>query len=94
MITPQVPKEPGLVGVAAEPQKTILPVAVPVKPNVALTAEVEKPNQNQVGVVMIPQSVQPLPSASTGSPPPARPPLVQAYGPPSSLGMLLYSFAK
>lgn len=89
MITPQVPKESGLV--AAEPQKTTLPVVVPEKPNVALTAEVERPSQNQVDVVMIPQSAQPLPSASNGSPPPAPPPLVQAYGPPSSLGMLPYS---
>lgn len=90
VITPQVPKESGLV--AAEPQKATLPVVVPAKPNVALTAEVERPNQSQVGVVMIPQAAQPLPSASNGSPPPAQPPLVQAYGPPSSLGMLPYSF--
>lgn len=77
MISPQVPKESGLVG-----------VAVPAKPNVALTAEVEK--TNQVGAVVIPQSVQPLPNAGPGSPPgsppPAQPPLVQAYGPSSSLG--------
>lgn len=79
MISPQVPKEPGLVGVAA-----------PAKPNIALTAEVEK--TNQVGAVVIPQSVQPLPSASRGSLPPAQPPLVHAYGPPSSLGMFPISF--
>lgn len=82
-----MPKESGLVAAVAEPPKTTLPVAVPLKPNVGLTAEVEKSHQNQVGGITIPQSAQPLSRTSTGSPPPPRPPMIQAYGPPSSLGM-------
>ncbi|KAJ7337760.1 hypothetical protein OS493_007914 [Desmophyllum pertusum] len=79
VITPQVPKVSGLVGAGAEPQETTLPakqVPIPVKPNVGLTAEVERPNPNQVGVVVIPQSAQLLPSGGTGRPPPPGPPAV------------------
>lgn len=85
-----MPKVSGLVGAGAEPQETTLPakqVPIPVKPNVGLTAEVERPNPNQVGVVVIPQSAQLLPSGGTGRPPPPGPPVVPVYGPPSSLGM-------
>ena len=71
-------------GAVAGPPKT---AAVPSKPNAGLTAEVEKSHQNQVGVIVIPQSVQPLPRTSTGSQPPPRTPIIQAYGPSSSLGM-------
>jgi len=86
VITPQVPKEPVLVGAVAGPPKTIFPAAVHSKPEVGLTAEVEKSHQNQVGVIVIPQSAQPLPRTSTGSQPPPRPPTIPAYGPSSSLG--------
>ena len=85
--TPQVPKESILVGATAELPKTTLPAAVPPKPNVGFTAEVEKSHQNQVGVIIIPQSLQPLPRTSTGSQPPSRPPIIHAYGASSSLGM-------
>lgn len=84
-----MPKVSGLVGAVAEPQETTLPakqVPIPVKPNVGLTAEVERPNPNQVGVVVIPQSAQRLPSGGTGRPPPLVPPVAPVYGPPSSLG--------
>ena len=75
-------------GAAAELPKTTLPTAVPSKPNVGLTAEVEKSHQNQVGVIVIPQSPQPLSRTSTGSQPPPQPPIIHAYsGPSSSLGM-------
>jgi len=86
VITPQVPKESVLVGAAAELPKTTLPAAVPSKPNVGLTAQVEKSHQNQVGVIVIPQSPQPLTRTSTGSQPPPRPPIIHANGPSSSLG--------
>ena len=74
-------------GAAAELLKTALPAAVLSKPNVALTAEVDRSHQNQVGVIVIPQSPQPLPKTSTGSQHPSRPPIIHAYGPSSSLGM-------
>ena len=74
-------------GAAAELPKTALSTAVPSKPNVGLTTEVEKSHQNQVGVIVIPQSLQPIPRTSTGSQPPPRPPIIHAYGPSSSLGM-------
>ena len=76
-----MPKEP--VG----PPKTIFSAAVHSKPEVGLTAEVEKSHQNQVGVIVIPQSAQPLPRTSTGSQTPPRSPTIPAYGPSSSLGM-------
>jgi len=82
-----VPKESVLVGAAAELPKTTLPAAVPSNPNVGLTAQVEKSHQNQVGVIVIPQSPQPLTRTSTGSQPPPRPPIIHANGPSSSLGM-------
>lgn len=74
-------------GVAAELPKTTLTAAVPSKPNLGLTAEVEKSYQNQVGVIVIPQSMQPLPRTSTGGQRPSRPLIIHAYGPSSSLGM-------
>ena len=80
-------------GAVAEPPKTTLPAAVPLKPNVGLTAEVEKSHQNQIGVIMIPQSAQPLARTNTGNTPPPRPPMIQAYAPSSSLGMFPDSLA-
>ena len=81
-----MPKESIQVGATAELPKTTLQAAVPSRPNVGLTAEVEKSHQNQVGVIIIPQSLQPLPRTSTGSQPPSRPPIIHAYGASSSLG--------
>jgi len=86
VITPQVPEESALVGAAAELPKTTLPAAVPSKPNVGLTAKVERSHQNQVGVLVIPQSSLPLTRTSTGSQPPPRPSIIHAYRPSSSLG--------
>lgn len=74
-------------GALAGPPKMIFSAAVHSKPEVGLTAEVEKSHQNQVGVIVIPQSVQPLPRASTGSQTPPRSSTIPAYGPSSSLGM-------
>ena len=90
-VTPRVPNEAGFVGAGAEPQETTLPgkpLAIPLNPNTGLTAELTKPNQNQIGVAVIPQAPQPAPSnLGSGTPSSSGPPVVPVYGPPSSVGM-------
>lgn len=58
------------------------PVTSITKPNVGLTAEIERPNQGQVGVVVIPKSAQTPPAKTLTA-------TVQGYAPPSSLSMTL-----
>ena len=82
-LVPQEPKETSAVSGQLGATLLAKPVSSPAKANVGLTAEIEKPSQSQVGVVVIPQSAQA---------PAVRPTTVQSYGPPSSSSMRLLSY--
>ena len=81
-LVPQEPKETS--AVLGQLGTTLLakPVTSVTKPNVGLTAEIERPNQGQVGVVVIPKSAQTPPAKTLTA-------TVQGYAPPSSLSMTL-----
>lgn len=81
-LVPQEPKETS--AVLGQLGTTLLakPVTSVTKPNVGLTAEIERPNQGQVGVVVIPKSAQTPPAKTLTA-------TVQGYAPLSSLSITL-----
>ena len=90
-VNPLVPDKERLVGAVGKPMSTTLPakpVAIPINTNVRLTAELTKPSQNQISVAVLPQAPQGASSTpNNGVPSYSGPPLVLAYGSPSSVGM-------